>query len=357
MKRKSKIFLKKSRDPHLDIPVTDRGDFPDFMRKEIFTQPQLIEKLCEKYIWAEKIHFEHLKIKAEKIRRIYIASNACDYGAALSGAYNFEVLADIPCAACLLSEFNFSNPILDKNTLVILISASKDDMPCSQARIRAEKSGAKIVGIYNCEQESEDSLSLDFIENAAVSTAAYTLRYTVLTLLALYIGEKNQVITELYIRIATKMLMSLNDKIKYILENEYLIRHISSKISCENLVLTGTNVDLAAAGYAAYLFSFAFGRDVRAFAAGQINSYPVNKSNVIGLASNENFYAVLNDSVQCRVHIIPKSIPSKSGDFIDYDDSIPLFNPLLGSVVCQLMAYNIAKNNNTQLEQSKSGTG
>lgn len=346
MKRKEKIFIKKKKHLKPVIPVIDKGNFPDFMRKEIFTQPQLIDNLCERYIHAGKIDFDYLKIKIDKIKRIYITGSGADYGCVLAGAYNFEVLADIPSEPALLSEFNFSNPVLDKNTLVIIISDTKDNEQCKEAIDRSLRSSAKVIGIFNYEPENPMAVSLNFMQNSTVSTAAYTLRYAALSLLALYFGEKNQVITELYVRIATKMLQSLKDKIKYVLENEYLIRRISEKLDSNNLILTGTNVDFAAAAYGAYLFSFAFGKDIRTIPAGELKILSPKRDNIIGFASNENFYHVLMKYADTGIKIIPKNINASCTDFIDYDDTIPLFNPVLSSVVCQLMAYNIAKRNN-----------
>lgn len=350
MKRKEKIFIKKKKHLKPILPAADKGSFPDFMRKEIFTQPELINDFCERYIRAGKINFDYLKIKTEKIKRVYITGNAADYGCVQAGAYNFEVLADIPCAPALLSEFNFSNPILDKNTLVIILSSSKDNKQCSEAVTRINESGAKAIGIFDFEPESSMAISINLVEKGAVSTAGYTLRYVALSLLALYFGEKNQVITELYVKIATKMLQDLGEKIKYVLENEYLIRHMAEKISSDNLILIGTNVDFASAIYGAYLLSFAFNQDVHTLPVGELCFSKTKRDNVIGFASNEHFYNILINSAESSIKIVPKNIGVNEANRIDYDDTIPLFNPVLSAVIMQLTAYNIAKKNNIQLE-------
>lgn len=346
MKSKERIFIKKKKQLKPVMPVTDKGSFPDFMRKEIFTQPELVGRLLERYIRAGKIDFDYLKVKIDKIKRVYIVGNGADFGCVLAGTYNFEVLVDIQCSAVLLSEFNFSNPILDKNTLVIIVSASKDNEPCKKALERINESGARVIGVFNYDPDNSMAVNLDFIEKGAVSTAGYNLRYLALSLLALYFGEKNQVVTELYVRIATKMLQSLGDKIKYVLESEYLIRHISERVDSHNLLLIGTNVDFAAALYGSYVLSFAFNQDVNALPVGEVNFSKANMDNVIGFASNEHFYNVLVKVHKDCMKIVPKNIEIHDKDFIDYDDTIPIFNPVLSSVVMQLMAYNIAKQNN-----------
>ncbi|MDE6155185.1 MAG: SIS domain-containing protein, partial [Eubacterium sp.] len=263
IKSKGKFFIKRKKTAKPIAPANEKGSFPNYMRKEIFTQPQLIDGLLERYIRADKIDFDFLKIKIDKIKRIYIVGSSEDYGCVLAGAYNFEVLVDIPAIPVLMSEFIYSNPILDKSTLVIVIG-NKTNEHCNAVINRANTGGARIIAVFDFDTENGYAISLDFNEKGAVSTAGYSLKYITISLLALYFGEKNQVVTELYIKIATKMLRSLGDKIKYVLESEYLIKHILQKTDENRLLLTGTNVDFASAIYGAHLLSFAYSKDIYA---------------------------------------------------------------------------------------------
>lgn len=349
-KTKRRFFIKKKKALMPVAPANEKGNFPDYMRKEIFSQPQLIDRFLEKYVHADKIDFDYLKIKIDKIKRAYIIGSGRDYGCVLAGAYNFEVLVDIPAIPVLMSEFIFSNPILDKNTLVIVIGSSDNEQVRTVIN-RVNSSGARLIAVYDFDTQNSFAVSLDFDEKGAVSTAGYTLRYVALSLLALYFGEKNQVVTELYIKIATKMLRSLDDKIKGVLESEYMIKHILQKIDEKELVLTGTNVDFAAAVYGAYLLSFAYNRDVHTIPLGELKNIKAKQGNIIAIASNESFYDVLVKTVGNCFKIIPENICSNNIDTINYDDTIPLLNPVLAAVVTQLMAYNIAKEKNIKLDK------
>lgn len=351
MNGKRKIFIKKKRRDIPLIPPNDKGSFPDYMRKEIFTQSKNINHLISKYVKAEKINFDFLKIKTEKIKRAYIVGGGADYGCVLAGAYNFEVLVDIPCIPSLLSEFNFSNPILDKSTLVIVVCDDKNNPQCKAALRRIKEASARAIGIFNTDDESSNSISLDFDERGAVSTAGYTMRYVALSLLSLYFGEKNQVVTQLYVKIAVKLLKTLDEKIKHILENEYIIRHFAENLEGKDLLLTGTNVDFASAIYGAYLLSFALGQDVHTVPVGELDFSKNHRENVIGFASNEHFYDVLVKSVKGGIKIIPKNVEDNGVQSICYDDTIPLFNPVLSAVTVQLMAYDIAKQKGKELNK------
>lgn len=349
MKGKGRFFIRRKKEQDCLIPVADKENFSDYMRKEIFTQPELINNFLQKYINADKINFDFLKIRIDKIKRIYIAGSGEAYGAVLAGAYNFEVLADIVCVPVLLSEFNFSNPILDKSTLVIIVSGSKNDVQFKTAQKRVNNSGAKLIGIFDYDNESSFAVSLDFVQGATVSTASYNLRYLALAMLALYFGEKNQVVTQLYIKIATRMLITLGDRVKRVLEGEYIIKHMAEKLDGNQVILTGTNVDFATAIYGAYVLSFAFNRNVNSVPLGEIGLLQNEQKNIIAFASNENFYNLLVKSLSDGVRITPYNVNPKDTLAVCYDDTIPLLNPVLSTVVIQLTAYNIAKNNNLSL--------
>lgn len=349
-KAKKRFFIKRKQALKPVAPANEKGSFPDYMRKEIFSQPQFINKLLEKYVHADRIDFDYLKIKIDKIKRIYIVGSSSNYGCVLAGAYNFEVLVDIPAIPILMSEFIFSNPILDKGTLVIVIGSSSDEQ-CHAVTERVNRSGARLIAVFDFDTENSFAVSLDINEKGAVSTAGYTLRYVALSLLALYFGEKNQVITELYIKIATKMLRSLGDKIKSVLASEYLIKHILQKADENSLFLTGTNVDFASAIYGAYLLSFAYGEDVHTVPVSEVKNLQRSNGSVIAFASNESFYDVLTRTLSGCIKIIPKNITLNAVDIVDYDDTIPLLNPIPAAVVVQLMAYNKAKENAIKLDK------
>lgn len=342
---KGRFFIKKKKALIPVAPANEKGNFPDYMRKEIFSQPQLINRFLEKCVHANKIDFDYLKIKIDKIKRIYIVGTGADYGCVLAGAYNFEVLVDIPAIPILMCEFIFSNPILDKSTLVIVIG-NGDNEQVHAVINRVNSSGARLIAVFDFDTQNSFTVSLDFYEKGAASTAGYTLRYIALALLALYFGEKNQVVTELYIKIATKMLWSLGDKVRSVLESEYMIKHTLQKIDGNELVFTGTNVDFASAIYGAYLLSFAYDRDIRTVPVGELGNVIRSRGSIIAFASNENFYDMLVKTVDDCFKIIPENINSSAVNTINYDDTIPLLNPVLATIVIQLMAYNIAKENN-----------
>ncbi len=342
------IKNKKRKTPVL--PLFEKDNFPDFMRKEIFTQGDLINSFLSKYIKSQKINFNYLKIKIDKIKRAYIIGNSKDYCAALAGAYNFEVLVDIPCTAELISEFNCSNPILDKSTLVIIISRSDKDFYTKIAIDRIRHSGAKLVGVFDFCPEYEWAISLDFESRSNISTASVSLRHIALTMLSLYLGNENEVITPLYVQIAIQMMQSLDERIKSILEDEYFIKCKAEEFEGSNLILTGANVDFASSVYGAYLMNNVTDTNVRAIPIGELDMSFIKKNQqIIAFASNKDFYNMLNRDIDLNTVIVPANIMEGADNNLVYPDSIPLLNPILSGVCMQLAAYHIAIDNNIHI--------
>lgn len=325
-----KLLAKKKKEPEVVSPPS-LDSFPDFTKKEIFTQGQLIDDLLGRYIQADKINFDFLKVKIDKIKRIYIVGAGIDYSCAVFGAYNFEVLLDIIAVPIALGEFVYSNPILDKNTLVVLIGES------ISVQKRIEGSGARLIRITDFSASKSD-IVLNYKTLGRIPTASYSLKLTALAMLALYFGEKNQVITPLYVKIATQMLRGLKNKIKAILSQEYIINEIAGALDSDRLLFTGTNVDYAIAIYAGELLQSGK-RISSSIPLSQLNSEYRDNFSIIALASNLDFYNLIDSADDFRLKIVSSGVSALDENTLTYDESIPLLNPILSSVAVQMIAY------------------
>lgn len=325
-----KLLAKKKKEPETVSPPS-LDSFPDFTKKEIFTQGQLIDDLLGRYIQADKINFDFLKVKIDKIKRIYIVGAGTDYSCAVFGAYNFEVLLDIIAVPIALGEFVYSNPILDKNTLVVLIGES------ISVQKRIEGSGARLIRIMDF-SDSKSDIVLNYKTLGRIPTASYSLKLTALAMLALYFGEKNQVITPLYVKIATQMLRGLKNKIKGVLSQEYIIHEIAGVLDSDRLLFTGTNVDFAVAIYAGELLQS--GKCISSsIPLSQLNSEYRDNFSIIALASNLDFYNLIDSADDFRLKIVSSGVSALDENTLTYDESIPLLNPILSSVAVQMIAY------------------
>lgn len=111
-----------------------------------------------------------------------------------------EELSRIPVEADLASEFRYRNPILEDNTLAIIISQSGETADTLAAMREAKRHGVRTLAIVNVvgssiAREADDVLyTWAGPEIAVATTKGYTSQLSALYLLALHFGkirEKN----------------------------------------------------------------------------------------------------------------------------------------------------------------------
>lgn len=328
------MFFKSKKTALTPVDFTKDG-FPDYLKKEIFMQRTLVSDMINRYVKAGKIDFDFLKIKTDKIRYAYIISDYDSYCVALSGAYNFEVLTDIPCQPEIVSEFNCSNPVLNKHTLVIVLANSEED--CAQAKKRVQENDAQYIGIYDTLKENERAVTINFQEKVSVKTAQPVLQTIALTMLALYIGEKKQLVTELYSKIAVEKLTGLDKKIKNVLLKEYDFKELGVLIKDKQLLFTGSNVDYAVSLYGSYFLKKTAGIEAKAVPLGAFESSYDRKEISVFIASNSDFYSMLGER-GVSLTIAPDSL-EKYKNVLGFGESIPLLNPVIVMICVQLIGY------------------
>lgn len=349
-----KKILFKNKKEQLDTEYVPQKDgFEDFMKKEIFIQPALVDSFLNKYTNSGKILPNLYKINTEKIKRIYIVCDMANYGCAVFGAYNFEVIADLICVPVILSEFNCANPILDKNTLVVIMG-DNDAMAVSFAVGRISKCGARLMIIG--EKKAEGKLKNYFVTGlkqiGTVPTAVNTINSIFLAMLSLYFGKKEHIITDLYFEIAASKLFDLNSRIKSILEYDYILNELSKNIiSCDEVVFTGKNTDFTCAVYGEFMAQRLCGINARAIPSGELGCVNANRAKIIAfISSRELMMVVLSEISKYKdrtILIVPENLLNSISGFeqvITYNGSIPLYNPIIGNVITQLLFYNCAKN-------------
>ena len=179
------------------IKQAEKSGFKHFMLKEIFEQPDVVKNILKERLAENKIIFEELVLQKtifKKVKNIVIVACGTAFHAALTGQYVIESLAKIPVWVDTSSEFRYRNPILGKDTLVILISQSGETADTLAALREAKKKGAKTLAICNVLASSIAREADGVIythagpEIAVASTKAYTAQLMILYLLSAHIA-------------------------------------------------------------------------------------------------------------------------------------------------------------------------
>lgn len=180
------------------MDAADRGQYPDFMLKEIHEQPRVIRDTLEDRFDGTRLTIDELGLTHEElnlIERVYIIACGTSYHAALVAKNLIEGWARIPCEVEVASEFRYRNPIITPSTLVVAVSQSGETADTLAAIRDARIKGAKVFGITNVQgspvaRESDGVIYTRANKEVAVaSTKSFTGQIVSLTLLALLLAQ------------------------------------------------------------------------------------------------------------------------------------------------------------------------
>ena len=223
----------------LSIENIDKGEYEHFMLKEIHEQPFTIQET-----FRGRIAMDESKIflggildvmpQLIKAKRIVIVACGTSWHAGLVGEYLFEQYARIPVEVEYASEFRYRDPIIDSDDLVIAISQSGETADTLAAIRRVRESGATILGICNVagssiSRETDAGVYTHAgIEIGVASTKAFTSQITVLTMMALLLGNKRKALSADDHKLLIHELTLVPRKIKEILAEEDKIAEIAA---------------------------------------------------------------------------------------------------------------------------------
>ena len=181
-----------------DVDAAEKGGYDHFMLKEIYEQPDAIARAITGRIRDGRVVLSDLTMTDREIRelgRVCIVACGSSYHVGMVGKYVLERLLRRPVEVSLASEFRYSDPIVGKGDLVIVISQSGETLDSMAALREAKKRGARILSIVNVVASSIARESHDVLytwagpEIAVATTKAYSTQMVVLNLLGLYFGD------------------------------------------------------------------------------------------------------------------------------------------------------------------------
>ncbi len=137
-----------------DAVAAEKGEYRHFMQKEIHEQVRaLTDTLAGRVDFKEgRISLPELNLTpeiAKRIQRIYITACGTAAYAGMVGKYLIEKIARIPVEVVISSEFRYSDPIVDENTVVLAISQSGETADTLAAMEEGRRKGGIIWSIVN----------------------------------------------------------------------------------------------------------------------------------------------------------------------------------------------------------------
>ena len=190
---------KKTQNIEWDASSSEKGDFEDYMLKEIYEQPTAIrETIGSRVSMNSNVEFEELDFTKEYLQglnKIYFVACGTAMHASLVAQNIIEHICKIPVTVDIASEYRYKNPLVDDKTLCIFISQSGETADTIAALKLSKKLGAKTLAISNVigssiTREADYSIYTHAgPEIAVASTKAYTSQVVLSAMLALYFAE------------------------------------------------------------------------------------------------------------------------------------------------------------------------
>ncbi len=175
--------------------------YQHYMQKEIFEQPDTLAACLSGRLdltnGAIKLGgiVDHTR-ELVQARKLNITACGTAWHAGLVAEYIFEELAMLPTEVDYASEFRYRNPIVEQNTVQIVISQSGETIDTLAALREARDRGALCLGIVNAvgstiARETDCGVYLHVgPEIGVASTKAFTGQLAVMTMMALYIARR-----------------------------------------------------------------------------------------------------------------------------------------------------------------------
>lgn len=346
-----------------DIASAKKGGYPFFMLKEIYEQPDAIRNTVAPRVSEGLPDFSADGIDDEVLRdckRITVVACGTAMHAGMVGKHIIENKLRIPVQVEIASEFRYKNPIIDKDTLTIVLSQSGETIDTLEALKLAKKNGSRVISIVNV-KGSTIARESDYVlythagpEIAVASTKAYTVQVSAMYLIACKMGMVKGILNEGDAKHFMTKLINAPNIIEDTLKMANDIKRIANHIKlAPDAFYIGRGLDYTMSLEAALKLKEISYVHAEAYAAGELKHGTIalitENVPVIALATQEDVYGKVISNireVKARgAYVVLVSMDEEVNDPSICDKHIripklePEFTAFATAVILQLIAY------------------
>ncbi len=347
-----------------DVNAAEKGGYEHFMLKEMYEQPKAVIDTFSPRIKDNGIVIEELGMTDEEIRKVQkIMIVACGSASHVgyTSKYILEGLARIPVEVDMASEFRYRNPLLDENTLVVVISQSGETADTLAALREAKEQGARVLGVVNVVGSSiareADNVMYTWAgpEIAVATTKAYTAQLIAMYLLAMkfaYVrgqlsgGELGEMLGEMK-ALPAQMILNNREKIQ---------RFANRYLAARDIFFIGRGIDHAISMEGSLKLKEISYIHSEAYAAGELKHGTISLVEegtlvAAGLTQKSLYKKMISNMEEVRtrgafvmaVTVEGNTEVEKAADYVIYiPETNKYFTNSLAIIPLQLFAYYIA---------------
>jgi glucosamine--fructose-6-phosphate aminotransferase (isomerizing) len=365
----------------------EKGGFKHFMLKEIYEQPRAVRESVEGRISLDtgRVFLDEMKdISEEDFKRftsIKIAACGTSLHAGLAGKYMIEQLARVNVEVDYASEFRYRDPVLDENTLLLVISQSGETADTIAALREVKESGVKVLSICNVQgsmitREADGTiLTHAGPEIGVASTKAFTSQMIALYLLGLYLGQLRGTLSPEQSRAHAQQLAELPVKMEHLLNDSDAIEELSKEFfRVTDFLYLGRGINFPIALEGALKLKEISYIHAEGYPAGEMKHGPnaliderlpvmfINTREEGNRASELRYEKTHSNIVEVKaregivISILTEgdSMSSVVSDHvIEIPASSDLLSPILSVIPLQLLAYHIAVRRGCDVDQPR----
>ena len=246
-------------DEHIewDVSAAEKGGYKHFMLKEIYEQPKAIRDTISPRVTDGVIDLglkNLTRARLERLSQIYITACGSSYHVGMVGRLFIERMLRVPVRVELASEFRYGDPLIDDNTLVLVISQSGETADTLAALRRAKELGACTLAIVNvvgsaiATEADEVLYTWAGPEIAVATTKAYNTQLALLYLFALSLARTLGRLDDSRYEDDMRQLEELPGLCEKLLSDTAQIQYLASLcFAKEEVFFLGRNLDYALA--------------------------------------------------------------------------------------------------------------
>ena len=362
-----------------DAVAARKGGYAHFMLKEIHDQPRALAdtfrgriSLKTGEVSLEGIHLTQIQVK--RIKRIHLVACGTAWHDCLVGKFMLEEIAGIPAEVDYGSEFRYRSPLMDPQSILLMVSQSGETADTLAATDIARAKRAKILAICNVIDSSIARKSHGVLythagpEISVASTKAFSTQLTALYLLSVALGRLNGKLKQADARKLLRDLMHLPSWIEDALKLEDEVKELARELMhSQDFLYLGRGVNYPIALEGALKLKEISYIHAEGYPAGEMKHGPIalidEKMPVVVLAPRDRYFEKTIGNL--------KEVESRGGKVIVLSDDLKTskevsafrlltlpkashyLTPIVMTIPLQLLAYYIAVHRGTDVDQPR----
>lgn len=353
------------------MDAATKAGFEHFMLKEINEQDKVFKDTVNYYFDGKYESLEKSFGFVKSYKKIDIVACGSAYHTGMVGKYLLESYANIPVNVEVASEYRYKKCFYDKDTLVILVSQSGETADTLAALRKAKEDKVTTMAIVNVvgssiAREADYTIYIKAgFEIAVATTKAYLAQLAIFSLLALYLGYTNKIISDSLFNKVKDEIENMPKYIKETINNDAYLPIAKKIFNKKEIFFIGRGIDYALCMEASLKLKEISYINSVAYQAGELKHGTISliekDTPVIAISTDKDLREKTISNIKevkargAHVILVTNEIPDEKfyDDIIVIKELSPIMQSIITIIPLQLLAYEVAKSNGCDIDKPR----